>query len=454
MHTIFLTAVVACLACACSPSGKLSGDSAAIASATTAPEKEIYVPRDAGTDDLDQPHLRYSLQRSMCSDNLVLLWEKGFGDDPATAVALEGNDMSCDPRYILDKTEEFYRYYRDTLGFMSEGSAADKYRMMIFLNYSLDATAYGGSTDDFIGSVWVTPFRLREPKLNIMAHELGHAFQYQLAKECGGGFSHGSTAYEMTSQWMLWQVNPDWMRDEEYHWHDFMRQTHLAFGHPDNMYHSPYVLEYWSNKYGKRIVGELWRAAKNYRDIGTVYMNMMHMEQPDFCDEMFDASRRFITYDMDRVRTYAAPYANRHECELVRQDDGWYGIAPERAPQQYGYNGIRLAPPEAGGTVRVEFQGNENMPYFAGWRYGFVGVRKDGSVIYPPQAVADNTEMPYSSVQRSIHGYASFTAPDDEQLVYLWLVVMAAPKLHLDGELGQFPYRFRVAGSSPMCSVR
>lgn len=121
---------------------------------------------------------RYSWRRSIRSDNFMLLWDRGFGDDPHTAPALAGRDMTCDPQHVLDKCEEFYAYYRDTLKFLDEGSNADRYLMMCMLNYVLDDTAYGGSVGDAIGALWVTPARVRDEKLNCIAHELGHAFQF------------------------------------------------------------------------------------------------------------------------------------------------------------------------------------------------------------------------------------------------------------------------------------
>lgn len=399
---------------------------------------------------------RYSWRRSIRSDNFMLLWDRGFGDDPRTAPALAGRDMTCDPQHVLDKCEEFYAYYRDTLKFLDEGSNADRYLMMCMLNYVLDDTAYGGSVGDAIGALWVTPARVRDEKLNCIAHELGHAFQFQLSIDSGSGFGGGS-AYEMTSQWMLWQVNPDWIKDEEYHWHDFMRQTHLAFADPANMYHSPYVLEYWSSRYGKPVIGRLWRVAHHSPDMVEVYKRMQGMSQHRFCDEMFDACRRFMTYDLPRVRANAAPYANRHASAVVAQEDGWYAIAPELTPRQYGYNGIRLSVPEAGRTVWVEFEGmaDESDPTYSGWRFGLVGVRKDGTAVYPPRSSA--SLMPhndFSCVVTGLHNFAAFTVPEDEELAYLWLVVMAAPTSHRMDFETEFPYRFRVFGSSPQCEVR
>lgn len=399
---------------------------------------------------------RYSWRRSIRSYNVMLMWDRGFGDDPRTAPDLAGRDMKCDPQHVIDKCEEFYAYYRDTLEFLDRSSKSDDYLMMCMLNYVLDDTAYGGSMANTIGALWVTPSRVRDEKLNCIAHELGHAFQFQLSIDSGSGFGGGS-AYEMTSQWMLWQVNPDWIRDEEYHWQDFMRNTHLAFGDMANMYHSPYVLEYWSSIYGKPVIGRLWREARHRIDMVEVYKQMQGMSQHRFCDEMFDACRRFMTYDLPRVRANAAPYANRHSCAVVARDDCWYAIAPERTPRQYGYNGIRLDVPSAGSTVWVEFEGeaDEENPSYLGWRFGLVGVRKDGTAIYAPRSsVSLVPHNDFSCVVTGLHGFASFTLPEDEELACLWLVVMAAPTSHRMDYETEFPYSFRIVGSRPVCEVR
>ncbi len=60
----------------------------------------------------------------------------------------------------------------------------------------------------------------------------------------------------------------------------------------------------------------------------------------------------------------------------------------------------------------------------------------------------------FSCVVTGLHNFAAFTVPEDEELAYLWLVVMAAPTYHHMDFGTEFPYRFRVFGSSPMCEVR
>ena len=136
-----------------------------------------------------------------------------------------------------------------------EKSFAAKYKFLIFVFGGRGGTAFGGAIDDKIGALWTPAVRINREPYGVLAHELGHSFQALLRADGGGGF-RGGAIYEMTAQYMLWQVYPEWMTFENYHLVDFMRQTHLAFLHQDNMYHSCYPLEYWSNKHGLEFIGE------------------------------------------------------------------------------------------------------------------------------------------------------------------------------------------------------
>ncbi len=388
---------------------------------TPPPGKSIYIPKRLSSFDWRSDTGQYSFARMAYTDDIAVFWEKGFGDDLSVAPDLEGEPMTVNLSRILEKTQSFYDYFKDTLEFIKKGSKADTFRMMVMLNYSLEGTAYGGDYDSKIGALWVTPNRLQDKKLNCIAHELGHSFQAQLVIDNDMRPSMGAI-YEMTSQWMLWQVNPEWMTDENYHWVDMMKQTHLAFLHFDNIYHSPYVLEYWSEKHGKKFMADLWRSFTPDEDVVATYKRINELSQEDFNAEMFDAAQRFITYDMPRIREYAKPYANKHTCILDLTPKGWYQINEKRIPQNYGYNGIELSVPEPGESLTVEFEGlvkevPEEYRETAGWRYGFVGVPEEGSPIYGEMA-SDPT------------GSITFTAPEGEPLSHLWLVVMGAPSEH------------------------
>lgn len=193
--------------------------------------KELYRPLEFSGQDWRVDTFAYCYDRMACTENLAIFWEKGFGDDLSDPPQLEGNDMHVDLENLKTKLEYFYTYYRDKLNFVNEGSLSEKYRMMVMIQYSLEGTAYGGTYDNKIGAFWAAPNRLQDENLNTVAHELGHSFQLQMIADGSDGWSGGAGSgfYEMTSQWMLWQVNPNWMTEEQYHWDAFKQATHKAF---------------------------------------------------------------------------------------------------------------------------------------------------------------------------------------------------------------------------------
>lgn len=376
--------------------------------------KEIYVPEELRKNNgFRNTQNNFCYARSLETENLIIMWAKSFGSDPTKA-----GSMAFDPEKLAKKGEEFYSLYRDELHFIKDGSGADKYKMMVMVTYTTEGTVYGGSYDNVIGALWVEPGRIQDERLNAVAHELGHSFQFQLMIDSESGFGSGGI-YEMTSQWMLWQANAHWFDDETYHWEDFMKQTHYAFMHPENMYHTANVLEYWSYLHGQGFIADLWRAAKGSNDVVGVYKTLTGIDQEKFNEENYDMAARQICYDLPRIKEACAGYANRHSSTLKAADaEGWQSISDDRVPQQYGYNGIRLEAPAAGESVSVEFRGDSGREE-AGWRFGFVGTKKDGTIVYGQMNSVSGTGGTVSD---------SFTA--DADYSHLWLVVTAAPSVH------------------------
>ena len=176
--------------------------------------KELYRPEEFSGQNWWSDTCDYSYNRMDYTDNLVIYWQKGFGEKLANPPELEGKSMKVDLDNLKKKLETFYTYFRDELQFVKPGSLSEKYRMMVMIMYSLEGTAYGGTYDNKIGAFWAAPNRLQDEKLNAVAHELGHSFQLQIIADGQGEAWGGNGIYEMASQWMLWQVNPDWMKDE------------------------------------------------------------------------------------------------------------------------------------------------------------------------------------------------------------------------------------------------
>lgn len=401
----------------------------------SASQKLIFVPDSLKPYNLNDDNARWSWRRSSQTQNIVYFWEKGFGNDTSTPPTLEGHPMAFDIGNLQIQVEKFYHFFRDTLKFSLPGSNCDKYKMMVMVNYSLDGTAYGGTYDDFIGALWVTPNRIQDRKLNCLAHELGHSFQLQIMADKTGEAWGGSGFFEMTSQWMLWRVNPDWLTDENYHFEAFKKLTHKGYLHMDNIYHSPYVIEWWAEKHGLESIAQLYREGKVGEDPVTTYKRKYHLSQNQFNDEMFDCYRHLVNFDFQYARKNTRPYACTFSTPMAKQKDG--SLRPEAnfIPENYGFNAIRLDVPKTGKKVAVSFRSlseKGKIDKTIGYRYGLVGVTQDDVCIY-------------SAVGSQAKGNVSLVTPKNAALKALYLVVMGAPSEHsLDPSSRTFPYEVKV----------
>ena len=390
-------------------------------------QKKLYIPKDLQGMNLKADTSKWSLNRSIETDDLIFMWERGFGNDVSNPPQLKGHDMSFNLLNLRDRIQTFYHFFRDTLGFVTPNyqSKADQYKMMVMVNYSLDGTAYGGTYDNFIGALWVAPNRIQDTKMNCMAHELGHSFQAQIMADSIGQCWGGTGFFEMASQWMLWQVNPDWITDENYHFEAFKTLTHKAFLHMDNIYHSPYVLQWWSDLHGRQFIAELFRQGVIGEDPVMTYKRMNGLSQSAFCDEIFRGYQHLVNFDFTHAYKETRQYAATFNTELETCSNGW--LRPKSLPEGYGFNAIKLddhvnlnSP-----VFHLHLRGNQ-------LRYGFVGITTNGESIY-------------SDVNAT-----SFTS-NGQPLKHLYLIIMGAPEHHADvmthgntPEYKQYPYEFQV----------
>jgi hypothetical protein len=399
-----------------------------LAASAASDDKTIYVPEDLRSIDLQSDTSRWSMKRCLETEDLIFMWERGFGNDVSNPPQLEGHDMSFSLLNLRDRVQSFYHFYRDSLGFVKGPSKAERYKMMVMVMYSLDGTAYGGTYDNYIGALWVAPNRIQDTKMNCMAHELGHSFQSQIIADSIGQCWGGTGFFEMASQWMLWQVNADWITDENYHFEAFKTLTHKAFLHMDNIYHSPYVLQWWSDLHGRQFIDELFRQGKIGEDPAMTYKRLNGLSQSAFCDEMFRGYQHLVNFDFTHAYKETRQYACTFNTKLENTSDGW--LRPEFLPEGYGFNAIKLdscvnlkSP-----TFHLRIRGDQ-------LRYGFVGITTDGESIY-------------SDVNAT-----SFTS-EGKPLKHLYLIVMGAPKHHSDvmtddnvPKYKQYPYEFQISNS-------
>lgn len=411
---------------------------------TTDPGKELYLPtkvwRVPDNNNYDSDTSEYNHKRKVEGENIVIFWAKEFGDDP---MKNENVAKRFDVHEALKECERFYDFYVNKLKIVQKGkSLTDKYKTLFYVIGGNEQTAFGGGAENKVGILWTPAVRMSKAPYGALAHELGHAFQYLASNDNGTGF--GGAIMEMSAQYLLWQVYPEWMTFENYHLVSFMKKNHLAFLHPSNMYHTPYVIEYWSNKHGIEFFGKMLREVKKGEDPAMTYQRITGITQEQFNDEIFDAAQRFMTWDMPRIEKVAAKYANQHTTSFKPAQDGWYKIDAANCPQNYGYNGIKLKVPAKSKKVEVTFKGIVGDTAYrnikadkAGWRYGFVAVKKDGT-------------REYGKMHNKADGKASFTVPANTE--HLWLVVSGAPKEHWkvsnkDENNEQWPYQIKLKGA-------
>lgn len=416
-------------------------------------KKEIFIPKKTLKENkFNQPDGEFNYDHMAESENLVLFWAKSFGKDPTT---YSDKSKRFYPEEILREGERFYNFYAHKLKFVDrKKSFSSRYKMIIWMHNDDKTTAYGWG-DEGVGMMWMRPCRTQSYPYCPLAHEMGHSFQYMVGADGARSFPVISSFVEYSSQWMLWQVYPDWTTIEQYHLDAYMDQTHYSLLSVHNMYHAPQFMEYWANKRGRDIIGRIWREAEGKEDPIATYKRLAGLNQQQFNDEIYEAASHFIAWDVPRIKTVCSSYANQHRCKLDKITDGWYQVAATRCPQNYGYNAIRLDVPEGGKTVALDFKGIAGSDGFrseqvdkAGWRYGFVAVCQNGKCVY-----GDSYEG-----RNGMNEVVRFEIPKDTQ--FLWLVVTGAPTEHwnylkfwntpkeeLEKE-AQWPYQIRLEGTS------
>ncbi|WP_316848428.1 DUF6055 domain-containing protein [Pedobacter psychrodurus] len=404
--------------------------------------KQVFIPKNVNkvpeNNNFEDNNSVFSNKRRVESADVVIFWSKELGDDPMQNV---DTAKRFDVKRSLAETERFYNYYIDKLKVLKKGhSVSDRYKTLVFIYGGNEGTAYGWGKDS-VAILWTPAVRVHQYPYGVLAHELGHSFQFMAG--CDRGTSFSGAINEMGSQYLLWQVYPHWVDFENFHLMAFLKQTNLAFLHPDNQYHSPFLLEYWAEKHGLDFYGKLLNNLNEGEDPVMAYKRITDISQKKFNDEVFDASRKFITWDLKRVRDVAGKYANKHKTTFNPLENGWYNISSKDCPQNYGYNGIRLKVP-ANSTVKLDFKGLTETagyqminPENAGWRYGFLAVKENGDRVYGKM---------YSSKD----GTYTFKVP--AKTAYLWLVVSAAPIAHVKlarkpDLIGQWPYQIKLTGT-------
>ncbi|MEO8253697.1 MAG: DUF6055 domain-containing protein [Flavobacterium sp.] len=383
--------------------------------------KQVYVPvNNVDFTDLNSNSSVLSYERSASSDNIIVFWEKGFGQYPDK---VSRENLRVDIKKLLDMGEQFFSYYKNTMKFVIGGqSKTDNYRMIVVLRFQETWLATGSGYDDTIGALWINPSTTT--LTSVIAHEFGHSFQYQTHCDGSYGFrdqNYVGSFWEQCAQFMSWQQNNSSFISEI---PMFLQNAHKNFSHEDMRYQSMYLMEYWKEKHGVDFLGRIWRGAIKPEGPLEAYMRITGISQEKFNDEYFEYASKNITWDYPLGsfnRNFIATLSSseklkyRHKTKLNAIADNYYQIDLSQVPEDYGYNAIKMViVPEVGKVVSADLLGLSAATE-AGWRWGFVAVKTNGTAIY-------------GAMKSGSSGSVSFTIVSD--VVELWLVVSGAPKVH------------------------
>ncbi len=332
---------------------------------------KYYKPKEFNFDML-RSDAKWSWFRSKQSEHFFVFWEAGFGDDPNSSELPQGMRVDIDD--LLRKAEQFYKTNVSTLKMAETGqgkSYLDKYKMEIYLLYQTEWLATGSGYDNTIGALWVNPSTC-QPVGSVIAHEIGHSFQYQVSADklltgeghetnygmdCGfrygfGANGAGGCAYwEQCAQWQSFQDYPDaTFYDSFYAW---QQNFHRHFNHEWMRYASVYFQYYFTQKHGIDAYGRIWKESKYPEDPLQTYMRLYcNNDLQKFYDDYAEYAQKVLTYDFGSIQQHADDNAKAYKSQMFKVGNK-FRPSYANCPGTTGFNAILLNVPAAGTMVKA-----------------------------------------------------------------------------------------------------
>ncbi len=389
------------------------------------PGRIIYRPNEFRSMDFNSESSRWCFNRSKESDHFIVFWEPGFGLNP------KKSNISLDVDLLLQRAENLFTWYADSLGFVVPGASksTDKYKIEIFVNYDTEWLATGSGYDDKIGALWCTPWALQASGGHTVAHEIGRSFQYLVS--CDLGLTHGwrygfgpngaggCAWWESCAQWQAFKVYPEQQFSNDYT-AQYIDCANKNLLHQYWRYANYFIQDYWCQLHGRKFIGRLWRESTRPEDPVEAYKRLTNIDQATFNDQIFDYACRVCSWDIDGIRERGKSYIDNQVCHLTqdKSDKQVWKVDSLYAPENYGYNIIRVNNAQPGTVVKADFKGLTGRRVQldkAGWRYGFCAYKTDGTRVY-------------GNMYSDREGTAEFTVPDG--VSKMWFVVTGAPTQH------------------------
>lgn len=404
----------------------------------------------------------WSWSKSYQSANFVVFWGNIVGTSPAT---YSDPNLRFNPQSICDTLEKIYTKFVTQIGFCSDAATKNlgKYKIIIVMNDTWGSGgpsgwAFGGTYGNTIGAMWVHPNSTRDGA--VISHELTHALQGMISIQentVGGGYVGWEPAgffWEAHANYMRTQMYPRFAGDDLPRWWGTQSFHLSSTRHHYGTFKWLYRIQ---DTDGLTMVNRLWKESVRNEHPVITYRRLKGWTQAQLNDFMFDYAKREVAYDYtsnnfgaimraeyNRVKAQEPHYLWRRFTVLqqVNAGSGRYVVPDAFAPQDYGYNIIPLYTTCSSRNVTVKFKGHTEVNSTAGWRYGFVALKADGTV------------SRYSAVNAANESELSFQLNSGE--TELFFVVSGAPTTHTSyvwepgwPKIKRCPYELRIANAVP-----
>ena len=451
---------------------------------------KYYKPAEFANIDMLRSDAKWSWFRSKQSEHFFVFWDAYFGDDPNSTNLKEDDRVDVDD--LLQKAEHFYETNITRLGMVVTGqgkSQLDKYKMEIYL---LDPTpewwvATGSGYDNVIGALWVTPSTCK-PVGSVIAHEIGHSFQYQVScdklltgegnetnygMDCGfrygfGANGAGGCAYwEQCAQWQSFQDYPEvTFSDSFYAW---QQNFHRHFNHEWMRYGSVYFQFYFTQKHGVKSYGRIWNESKFPEDPLQTYTRLYcGGDLQKFYDDYAEYAQKVLTYDFGDIQKYADDNAKAFKTQMF-EVDGKFRPSYANCPGTTGFNAIQLNVPDGGTIVKAslkalpvgsglapddpgEMKNGDNQVVGTAHKYNSQS-NKSANYRFGFVAIKNGKAIEYGKMTKGAEGNAVMTVPAGTDKLYL--VVVATPDTYNrhawnddESDDEQWPYEVSFAGTN------
>lgn len=425
-------------------------------------QKSVYIPNYL-RDTNDPNGAQFTWDKTAESDNFILIWGNTVGTDPANH---PDPDLQFVPQQLLDTMEFIYDEFK-TLDFVDDAPgtrlAEFKVPIIIYNTWGPNGAmgwANGGDADGVIGAFWVHPNAMRDGA--VAAHEFTHSMQAQANIDA-------RTINGLGPVWqnagIFWETHANFMRNLLYPsavtaWG--MDVYHVeTWGDWKNTYENYQMLLAIMDSEGIEMINRLWRESNSDEYPLQAYKRLAGLSDNAFNDSMYHYVRRMATFDFnhenigDFFRQYRAgdlqyflpsTQATYTILNEMPGSNNRYEVPIHLAPEEFAYNIIPLQLDADSCGALIKFKGHTEVNNHAGWRYGFVTEKPDGTLgRYSETYSADEKEV-----------YFHLQAGETK----MYFVVMGAPKDGIQTNTSndtwkgypkhfRYPYEIAISGAKP-----